>query len=447
MRIKLPLEVAYILSQLEKYAYDAFIVGGCVRDTLMGNIPNDWDVCTSALPNQIIACFPSQHIIETGRKYGTLTLLLNNIPYEITTYRIDGEYTDNRRPERVTFTKRLDDDLARRDFTINAIAYSPKTGLVDPFGGVAAIEKKEIQCVGDARQRFAEDALRIMRAVRFASTLAFAIQADTSRAISENYYRLSAIAPERIQAEFCKLLLGNTASKVLLQYAAVIGHIIPEAKPMFGQKQNNPYHVYDVWEHTVQSIGAAAPNIYVRLALFFHDIAKPHCYTQDENGVGHFYKHASLSAEIAENAMKRLRFSNNTIAIVRKLVAFHDAEFQTNEKNAKKWLNKLGKEELFLLLQVKRADILAQAKWCQQERLEALATFTCLVEETLHTEQCFSLKNLAINGNDIVELGVPSGPRVGEILNTLLTMAIEGEIDNDREKMLAYIQKEQMNDR
>ncbi len=441
MTIDLPESVQWILSKLNECGYKAHVVGGCVRDAIMGVEPHDWDICSSALPEETMKCFSGEHIVETGLQHGTITLMLDHEPYEITSYRVDGKYDDNRRPSSVTFTNDLVQDLARRDFTMNAIAYSPLTGIIDPFSGTGDISNKLIRCVGKASDRFNEDALRIMRALRFSSVLVFQIDDEASTAIMNHRELLKNIAIERVNTEFCNLLLGENVGAILNEYHDVIGTFIPEIKQMYGFSQNNPYHIYDVWKHTTKSIACADKSILVRLTMFFHDIAKPQCHSIGDDGVGHFYEHPKHSAEVATTVMERMKFDNKTIETVRELVFYHDAELHTSAKVARRWLNRLGNDRLRLLLKVKRADVLAQAEWCQADRLQQLDRFEMLVDDVLTAEDCFSLKDLAVNGKDIMRAGIPGGPEVGAILNELLTKVMDEELNNDRDILLSNIKK------
>ena len=440
MTINIPSEVQFIINTLEESGYEAYVVGGCVRDAVLGVEPKDWDICTSALPQQTINCFEGQRIIETGLQHGTVTLLLNHTSFEITTFRVDGIYSDNRRPDKVDFVNDIKEDLLRRDFTINAMAYNPTVGLVDFFGGLNDINGKIIRCVGDADKRFQEDALRVMRALRFASVLYFSIDENTSQAIHRNKSLLKNIAVERIAVELNKLIIGRNVSDVLLQYHSVLTEFIPEIKNMVGFNQNNPYHHLDVWEHTVTSIAKATVNHVIRLSMLFHDIAKPLCYTEDERG-GHFYGHPKVCSDMAKEILQRLKYDNDTIDAVTQLVLYHDAEIHPRKKHIKRWLNKIGELRLRQLLEIKFADANAQSPEFNQKKIDLLNAVAPVINEIMKQQQCFSLKDLAINGKDIIAAGVSEGVKVGVILNHLMDMVIDEQVENDKSKLLDVVNK------
>lgn len=428
--IKLPIEATNIIERLNEHGYEAYVVGGCVRDSILGRTPNDWDICTSALPDKVIEIFTDYEVIPTGLKHGTVTVVIDHVPFEITTFRIDGDYSDNRRPDKVEFTTDIVKDLSRRDFTINAMAYNPKTGLVDPFNGAKDIKSKIIRCVGNADDRFNEDALRVMRALRFASVYGFVIADDTSIAIHCNAELLNNIAVERINTELCKLLCGKGVLNILLNYSDVISTIIPELKSCIGFNQNNRYHQYTIYDHIAHAVSNyTGSDIIVKVALLLHDIGKPLCYTEDENG-GHFYGHSVPSSNIAEAIVKRLKFDNYTQKNVIELVLYHDAVIEPTVKCVKRWLNKIGEQQLLRLLDVKMADILAHTAGTQKSRLEQYDAVRSIIENVISSEQCFKLKDLAVNGNDLMALGIPQGRQLGDILNWLLNMVINGEANN-----------------
>lgn len=432
--IQLDTSAQYVLEALQKQGFEAYAVGGCVRDALMGNTPKDWDVCTSALPQQVIACFRAHTVIETGLQHGTVTVVVNGTPIEVTTYRVDGSYEDNRRPSDVQFVRSLREDLARRDFTMNALAYNPAAGLVDYYGGAADIQNKLIHCVGKPDERFNEDGLRIMRALRFASRFGFRLAEDTAQSIHSNRHLLRNISAERLNTELCGLLLGDAAVPVLRAYPDVLAVFIPELKPMFGFAQNNPWHQYDVWRHTVESVGAAPKDKTLRLTMLLHDIAKPCTYTTDEKGVGHFYGYPDKSAEIAQTILKRLRFDNETIADVCTLVRWHDVPIE--EKTVIKWLARLGEARFFQLLQVKAADAAAQVESRREESMEHIAGLREKAEDILAQKQCFTLKDLALNGNDLIQAGYAPGVGIGETLHTLLNAVMEGTLPNEKAALI-----------
>ncbi|MCL2365494.1 MAG: HD domain-containing protein [Oscillospiraceae bacterium] len=439
MHITLAHNVQYIIKTLEENDFEAYAVGGCIRDTLLGKTPQDWDICTQALPEQTAACFKGKRIFETGIKHGTISLLLGGKTYEITTFRTDGNYTDNRRPESVTFVSALSDDLARRDFTINAIAYHPDRGLIDPFGGAADIENKLIRCVGDAENRFDEDALRIMRALRFSSALGFTIEPRTADALLNKRRLLHNISAERIREELNRLVAGDNAAQVMLKYSSVITTIIPEISNLIGFEQNTPYHDLDIWNHTIKSMTHVPADKVLRLTMLLHDIGKPPCYTY-KNGKSHFHGHQKIGAEMARHILRRLKYDNNTVHTVTLLITYHDADIPARAKAIRRWLNKIGEHRLRQLLAIKRADIFAQSSALLSPRLEALNAASKIIDEIIEQKQCYRLSDLAINGRDLIAIGITNGSEIGQTLNTLLHMVLDGEIENER---LALLDKSQ----
>ena len=434
--VKIPLGASTILDTLAKQGFEAYVVGGCVRDSLLGLIPKDWDICTAATPQEVESCFDGYRIIETGLKHGTVTVVTTDGQYEVTTFRTDGEYSDNRRPDSVEFIKDIQEDLARRDFTMNAMAYSPSLGLIDPFGGQSDLAKGCISCVGNADDRFNEDALRIMRALRFASVYGFAIADETAEAIHRNRGLLSNISVERINTELCKLLCGKGSLKLLLDYNDVITTIIPELKPCVGFDQNNPYHQYTVYDHIAHAVSSyTGTDVATKVALLLHDIGKPQCYTEDEKG-GHFYGHGISGKEIAEIVVDRLRFDNITQRAVAELVLFHDSIIEPTTKSVRRWLNKIGKLQFIRLLDIHTADASAHMPGLQQSRIEKCAEARRIMEDIIESEQCFSLKHLDIDGKDIISLGVAEGKIVGEVLQTLLSQIIDGKIENKHDVLI-----------
>lgn len=437
--INMPPQVEEILGMLKGSGYEAYAVGGCIRDSLLGSVPNDWDICTSAKPEETKGCFGEYHVIETGLKHGTVTVVINSEPYEITTYRVDGEYKDNRRPEEVLFVTNLSEDLARRDFTINALAYNHEDGLQDYYEGQKDLNAKIIRCVGDANKRFQEDALRILRALRFASVLGFKIEEGTAKAIREEKVLLKNIAKERIQVEIVKLLLGDGAKDILMEYSDVLSVIIPEIKGMVGCEQYNPHHCYDVWEHTLTALQYTPKDKVLRLATLLHDSGKPKTFTRDEQGVGHFYGHGAVSQEIAYKVMNDLRFDNETKHDVCQLVKHHDGIVIGEPKYVKRWLNKLGLEQFKRLLKIKYADMMGQSEYEREAKLAKLKRLEEVLEIVLSEEQCFSLKHLAVNGRDLINMGVKDGKKIGRILDKLLEEVIDGKIDNQKEVLLGRV--------
>ena len=439
--IKLPQGARLIIDTLEDGGFEAYVVGGCVRDSLLGITPKDWDICTSATPEEVERCFAGFRIIETGLKHGTVTVVANDGSYEVTTFRVDGDYSDNRRPDTVSFVSDVKEDLARRDFTINAMAYNPVRGLIDPFGGHQHLSENVISCVGNSDDRFEEDALRVMRALRLASVYGFKIAEETSKAIHKNAERLSNIARERINAELCKLLCGKGDLEILLSYKDVIATVIPEIQPCIGFEQNNKYHQYTVYDHIAHAVSNYRGNdIAVKMALLLHDIGKPHCYSEDENG-GHFYEHPSMSCDIADRVMHRLRFDKHTHRDVTQLVYYHDSQIAPTPKSIKRWLNKLGEKQLYRLLRIRLADMLAHAEGTQDERIKECLAAHKILNIVLVEQSCFSLKDLAVNGDDMLSLGLPEGKEIGKVLSILLNKVIDGDLDNNKDILLSYVKE------
>ena len=460
MNIRLPRDVKRIIDGLKEAGCEAYAVGGCVRDAIMGRQPNDWDICTSALPEAVMEVFAGEddmHIIPTGLQHGTVTIAIpkddGHCTYEVTTFREDGEYKDSRRPESVRFVESVEADLSRRDFTINAMAYNEEVGLVDPFGGRSDIEKGIIRCVGDPAVRFNEDALRIMRAIRFAACLSgFEIREDTAEGMYEKLHLLDNIAVERIRTEFDKLLCGENAPEVLRKHRRVIARFIPEARAMFDLDQENPFHLYDVWEHTIHAVevvdtGKHLPLedlIKLKLAAFFHDIGKPPCKIVDQ-GWGHFYGHERTGSEMANDIMHRLRYDNETRKTVVLLIDKHGIVFNPAGKQAGRLLHKLGEDGLRMLIELERADVSAQHPDYVTERLENIAAFEEKVDELIEAGRCFSMRDLAIDGRDIMALGIEEGKKIGEIKKILLEKVIDGTLENDKDVLAGAIKEISIN--
>ncbi|MDO4315916.1 MAG: HD domain-containing protein [Oscillospiraceae bacterium] len=429
----MPKYVRDVLETLEAAGHEAWCVGGCVRDTLLGRAPEDWDVTTDALPEETMALFGS-HAFPTGLKHGTVTVRAEHRSVEVTTYRLDGSYRDHRRPDEVTFTRSLEEDLRRRDFTVNAMALSLRGELRDPFGGQADLRAGVLRCVGEPDRRFGEDALRILRGLRFAAVLGFSIDPATAAGIHRNKELLRDIAAERIQVELFKLLGGEAASEILRQYPDVIGVFWPEVLPMVGFDQQNFHHCYDVWEHTLHAVAAAPGDPVLRCVMLLHDIGKPNCFTVDEKGLGHFYGHPAISRDLADRMLRRLKCGNELRETIVRLVEWHDRNIPRTDKAIRKALGALGERDLRRLIQVKRADNLAQAPafWGRQAEIDKAEE---ILDRLLAENACFSLKQMAVNGKDLTAMGL-SGPAVGRTLNALLERVVDGELPNEREALL-----------
>lgn len=437
----LPKQVTQALCLLNNQGFDAYLVGGCVRDHLLRLPVHDFDVTTAARPEQIKSVFAGFKIVDTGIRHGTVTVMIDDLPLEITTFRQDGHYLDYRRPEKVIFSTSLHDDLARRDFTMNALAYGLETGIQGSFNGYEDLENKIVRAVGDPKQRFAEDALRILRGLRFAAVLDFEIEEQTAMAMREHKELLRNISIERIFIEFKKLLCGHAVARVIAEYIDVLSVVLPELLPMQAFEQFNPYHHYDVLTHTLKAVEQIEPVPHLRLAALLHDIGKPSTFTRDEDGVGHFYGHMQVSCEIADTILCRLHADNYTRDKVLKMVKYHDVQIIAEEKHVKRWLNRLGVEDFFELLQVKRSDMIAQKGDINDPRQATLLELRCIAERILSSGVAFNLKYLAVSGSDLIELGIPQGKSLGIILNKLLDLVMEGELVNRREDLIEYVKE------
>ena len=435
MQIKLPEKVKQIINELEAAGYEAYAVGGCIRDSILGKEPDDWDITTSASPIQTKAVF--KRTIDTGIQHGTVTVMLDHESFEVTTYRIDGEYEDSRHPKEVVFTENLVEDLKRRDFTINAMAYNDKSGLVDVFGGIADLENKIIRCVGNAEERFTEDALRMMRAVRFSAQLGFSIDTDTERAIVALAPNLANISAERIQVELVKLLLSPNPDYIRKAYdLGITAVVLPELDTAFETPQHNPHHMYTVGEHLMHCLLNTRADRCLRIAALLHDIGKPASKTTDEDGIDHFHGHVEIGEEMAAEILKRLKFDNDTITKVRIYIKYHDDQINPNAKSVRRSMGKIGEEHFNGVLELKRADCLAQSMYMREEKIDGLDKVEALYQEILDKKQCVSLKNLAISGDDLIEIGVPQGRKIGEILSKLLVEVIEEPSHNTHDYLL-----------
>ena len=428
----------FAMKRLQVHGFEAYAVGGCVRDSLLGKEPNDWDLTTNALPHETAACFADHRIIETGMKHGTVAVLHEGELLEITTYRLDGDYEDNRHPVSVTFSKELRDDLSRRDFTVNAMAYHSDHGVVDCFGGQTDLKNGIIRCVGDPRTRFEEDGLRILRAIRFASVLDFSLEEKTANAIHECRHLLENIAHERIREEFCKLLCGKRAVSILREFADVVAVFLPELSPSFGFDQKSKYHCYDVWEHTLHALEETTDgDLNVRLGILFHDVGKPDVFTEDAKG-GHFPGHAERSVELTDAALKRLRFDNATRELILKLVKYHDVPLIPEEKHVKRALLRFGEIGLSALLEIQRCDRLAHHP-NYIDLPDYHSQIPKIVEKILAENACLSLKSLAVKGDDLIALGYKPGKEIGEQLQILLDAVIDGALPNDKNVLLEFV--------
>ena len=435
-RIELPAGPAAILAGLAAGGYTAYVVGGCVRDALLGRAPHDWDICTCARPEQAAACFPGLRVLPTGIRHGTVTVLLEGAPYEVTTYRVDGAYSDGRHPDQVSFVDQLPLDLARRDFTINAMAAGPDGKIVDLYGGRADLAAGLVRCVGDPDVRFGEDALRMLRAARFAARYGFAVEEATARSIHRRRALLGRVAAERIRVELEGLLTGPGVENVLLEFADLLAVFWPQLAPMAGFDQRSPWHPLDLWGHTARAVACAPPDRLVRLALLLHDVGKPAAFTVGPDGRGHFPGHARRGAAMAGEMLRRLRFDNAAVEGVTRLIACHDAPLGEDAPGLLRWLARLGPEGLEALFQVKRADCLAQDPALAAPVLAGLERARRAAEGLMAGGACWRVDQLAVGGRDLMALGVPQGPRVGALLAALLEQVMDGRTENSRAALL-----------
>lgn len=438
-RITLPPDVAALIARLQEQGFAAYAVGGCVRDSLRGVTPHDWDVTTSALPDETASVFADHRTITVGAQHGTVAVLTDERTVEITTFRTESGYADSRHPDTVTFVSDVRDDLARRDFTVNAMAYNDREGLIDPFGGQVDLANGVLRCVGNAVTRFSEDALRILRGLRFAATLPLVIAPETADALHKTREKLQNIAAERIATELTKLLCGDNVVPILQEYRDILAVVIPEITATFDFDQQNPHHCYDIYTHTLHAVAAAPPDPIVRWAVLLHDIGKPNTFTVDTDGIGHFKGHAAVGAPMAKEILARLRMSRDTIETVTTLVEAHDRQILPTTPAVKRVLNRYGERVFRYLIAVKHADNDAHALHAT-ERREQWRAVEAVLDAVLGENACFSLKDLAVKGNDVTALGVSSGPIIGKILDQLLNDVIDGTCTNDRDALLSRLQ-------
>jgi tRNA nucleotidyltransferase (CCA-adding enzyme) len=437
IQIQIPEKAKYIIETIQNAGFEAYVVGGCVRDSILGRCPEDWDITTSARPEQVKALF--RRTIDTGIQHGTVTVMLDKEGFEVTTYRVDGKYEDSRHPKEVTFTPNLEEDLKRRDFTINAMAYNETEGLIDIFGGLQDIEAKLIRCVGNPEERFGEDALRIMRAIRFSAQLGYEIHEDTEAAIRKLAPTLQKISAERVQVELTKLLISPHPDTLRDAYdMGVTKVILPEFDAMMKTPQKHKHHKYNVGEHTLHALIEIAPEKNLRYAILLHDIGKPETLTVDEDGTTHFHGHPAVGEEMARRILRRLRFDNDTVAVVTRLVRYHDYgnDVTPDLRIVRRAVNKIGEDIFPLLFPVRQADILAQSDYLRAEKLKNLELWKQLYEEMLEKKQCVSLKTLAVTGRDLIAMGMKPGRELGDMLQKLLELVLEHPEQNTREQLL-----------
>jgi tRNA nucleotidyltransferase (CCA-adding enzyme) len=438
--ISIPAHIRYVIEQLESAGFQAWCVGGCVRDSLLGKEPLDWDITTTALPQQTLQCFPRDKTVTVGISHGTVAVILPEGMVEVTTCRIEGTYADHRHPEHVCFTTEIEKDLARRDFTINAMAYNERDGLIDLFEGQKDLREEKLRCVGNPTERFHQDALRILRCLRFASRLGFSIEKNTADALLQNRDLLQYVSKERIREECLKLLCGENVLQVLSEYAPILFQVIPVLEKELGCTQNNPYHCFDVWHHTLHALQAAPPDPIIRMALLLHDCGKPIAKTTVD-GTDHFYGHERESEAIAKEVLESLRFSNQEKEDVLFLIRTHGEPAPLPLPRIKRLLGKVGPELFFQLMEVKKADLKGQPSHLWEERMAGIFETENIAKEILSQPVCLSIKDLAVNGKDLLALGIPQGPMLGKLLSHLLNAVLQETVTNDKEALLNYLKQ------
>ena len=444
---RVPDSVNAVMAQLAEAGFEAYVVGGCVRDALLGREPHDWDMTTNATPDQMKEAV-GFHSIDTGLKHGTITFVVDHEPIEVTTFRADGAYSDGRHPDFIEFAATLEEDLSRRDFTINAMAWSDRTGVVDPFGGVSDLQGRTLRCVGDARERFSEDGLRVMRALRFASVYGFEIESSTARAAHEKKRMLSAVSEERICIELTKMMKapdGRHLAAIVKEFSDVMMEIMPELEPTYGFDQENPHHDRDCWTHMVDVMAQVEPDLALRMSALIHDAGKPACKVKGADGVAHYAGHAEKGAEIAEALLRRLKFPRRTIEEVVFLVAQHDSWPAPTKRSARRFLARCGDEESARkLLALMKADRGAHAPGSIEDKAADLEEFSVFMEAALKEDMAFTVNDLEINGRDLLEKGWTTGPGLGAELQRLFDLVLSGDLPNERDALLAACESPQV---
>lgn len=440
MNIFIPEYARKAMEILVGNGFQAYAVGGCIRDSLLGKTPQDWDICTDCLPEKLKEVFKGYRTIDTGLKHGTVTVLIGTELVEITTFRSDGEYENHRKPEQVRFVSELQEDLIRRDFTVNAMCCDINCRVYDFYGGRDDLKSGIIRCVGKAEKRFEEDALRILRGLRFASVLDFQIEVETAKAMFEKKELLKFISAERISEELKKLLCGKAVEKILVEYGEILGAVIPEILPCIGFEQNNPHHCYTVWEHIAKSVSLVRPDPVIRTVMLLHDIAKPKMKTVDENGIYHFKKHQYVGAEMAKEILKRLKYDNRSADYIFRLIWEHDNRIPAQVSSVKRFISKHDFQFYFDYLEVRRGDTYAQSDFRLREKLDELDELAKIGLDLYAQDCCLKVSDLAINGNDLIELGL-CGKEIGEWLDRILELVIDDRISNDKNELLDYIRE------
>ena len=437
--MNIPTYINEILSILYSNGFSAFLVGGCVRDYILGTTSNDYDIATNATPDEMLNIFKEYDTSTCGIKHGTVCVIIDKHFVEITTFRKEASYDDNRHPNKVYFAEKIEDDLARRDFTINALAYSEQTGIIDLFGGMQDIEKGVLRCVGNAEERFNEDSLRILRCLRFASQLGFSIDVSTLGAMMKCKHKIKFLSKERILTELNKTLLGDYVVDTLLKYKEILFEIIPQLKSIDGLQQNSPYHIYDVYEHTIRTLPHLPKDNALKLTMLLHDIGKAVTYSEDKNGIGHFYNHGRKGKVIAQGILTNLKVSNKDKLLILELIKYHSDVFTDKKPNIKKWLNIFGKENFINFLHIRYADCMAKEKETSKKNAEYLEKIRAVFNEIIDNKECYCIKQLDINGNDIINLGKFPTEKTGNVLDFVLKAVIEEKVQNKNDKLIAYI--------
>ena len=449
IKISIPAAASRLLGALRRAGFEAYVVGGCVRDSLLGRTPGDWDICTSARPEQVRAIFSAYRQILTGEKHGTVAVIVGGTPYEITTYRVDGQYHDSRHPDAVRFVPQVQPDLARRDFTINAMAYAPGEGLIDLYGGRNDLHARLMRCVGDPEERFAEDALRILRAVRLAAQLDFELEEATERAALDMRQNIQNISAERIYTELDKLLAAPAAGKILSRYGSILAGAVPEIEPCIGCTQPGRWHCYDAWQHTAVAVeqldvaGMDDKNARIlRWSVFLHDLAKPECRTVGPDGAAHFPGHNQAGSKMARSILLRLKAPTYLVESASALVAIHDGALPSDDTGILNMLNRYGAAFLQRLFRLKLADLSAHARNAGvMQREQQVRAFEGRMLE-LSATACYTVGQLAVNGANLMDAGIAPGPAVGKALNTMLRAVMEGRLPNEKKALLAALEKE-----
>lgn len=440
MIIECPDYINTAIRLLEQSGFNAYAVGGCVRDSIMGRDPDDWDMTTSSTPEETSEVFKDFRVIPTGIKHGTVTVIVEGHHLEITTMRIDGEYHDNRRPDFVEFTEDITKDLSRRDFTVNAMAYNPTDGFIDPFGGTSDICRKIIRCVGNPDKRFREDALRIIRALRFASVLDYTIENETAQSIIKNAHLLNSVAKERVRVELLKLLQGKGVERILTDFKDIFFTIIPELKTLDKFPQNTPYHIYDVWTHTVKVVSAVKNTKELRIAALLHDIGKPQKFYLDSNGIAHFKGHPVISAEMAHEIMKQLRFSNTEIDTVCKIILLHDTRPDGDRTKIARLCSEYSPDIVRMTLELMRGDAGGKNPALYESDIKSYKKAEDQIDDIERNSVCLSISDLEINGNDLLTAGF-KGKDIGKVLKHLLGLVIDEKINNNKDELLSVAEK------